>query len=226
MKRIDNNYLNKLQLIKKTAVIAIINGTNLNHTDFLNTIFLKKAIKENKKENVFSKENNGNKTGLVFTYMNLNSDKNLLDMFKIDKTSSLSKPKVVVYNFETYKYYIGELLYDDKMRQKKSFNNLIIAIERKTLKMIKGNLVDDWFDTLGIELSSFSVNMTFLVIIILIPTLLLLMAGAYLFMPERKKVHQIKLENVRQRLIEERLAEESKDNKENEDNSTNNSSVK
>jgi len=187
---------------------------------------LKKAIKENKKENVFSKENNGNKTGLVFTYMNLNSDKNLLDMFKIDKTSSLSKPKVVVYNFETYKYYIGELLYDDKMRQKKSFNNLIIAIERKTLKMIKGNLVDDWFDTLGIELSSFSVNMTFLVIIILIPTLLLLMAGAYLFMPERKKVHQIKLENVRQRLIEERLAEESKDNKENEDNSTNNSSVK
>ena len=136
----------------------------------------------------------------------------ILDYIRIDK-NKIENAKIIVFSFETLKFYVGDLVYNDKIRQSKSIDNLLAAIEKNTLKMKTGNVVNDWFNSMGAEISPESVNFLFIVIVIFIPTILLLIAGAYLFMPEQKKKPQLKFENVREELKKERLEEEIAESK-------------
>ena len=138
LKRIDENYHNKINKEKKIMVIAGIDRKDNRHISFLNNIFHHIAI--------------DNREDFVFTYLDYEEDKYFFRFFNINqskiKTEDILFPTLLIYNFEINKYFVDyESLNEEtnylKTNDKSQIQNILDKINEGKIKWTSGFYLED-----------------------------------------------------------------------------------
>lgn len=164
LKKIDQNYLTKIQREKKIMIISAINRFDNQHISFLNNYFHYLALE--------------NRENYIFSYLDFKEDKYFFNFFNIDlskfypsrqnsqqRNNDYSpndeelKPIVIIYNFKLNKYFIDPDSFSDdknylKISDKKQLKILLERVEANNIPWTSGYLIEDFFTgLLGSDIS-------------------------------------------------------------------------
>ncbi len=129
IRKLDNQYLDKIEKTRSIVVIAAINKKNVEHVGFLENYFYDIAIK---------------RRDYIFTYLDIVEDKYLLQFFRLGNINGI---RIILYNFGKGKYCID--LNDSPDLE--SMEYLINNIDQ--LKWTTGYFIEDMLNSFGIELN-------------------------------------------------------------------------
>lgn len=139
LKRLDENYHNKISKEKKIMIIAGINRKDKKHISFLNNIFHYIAI--------------DNREDFVFTYLDFEEDKYFFNFFNVKLNKEKTFPTVLVYNFDINKYFVdyeslneenNYLVKNDKMQ----IQDILDKIIEGKIKWTSGFFIEDFVNEL------------------------------------------------------------------------------
>lgn len=157
LKKLDQNYLTKIQREKKIMIIAAINRSDNQHISFLNNYFHYQALE--------------NRENLIFSYLDFKEDKYFFNFFNIDLSKFSNenknsieyeidlKPIIIIYNFKINKFYVDPNSFSDeknylRISDNKQLKALIENIEKNNIRWTSGYLLEDIFtDILGSDVS-------------------------------------------------------------------------
>ena len=153
IKRLNTEYIRKIQQDKKTLIIALIDHKSEIHMRFLHNTFQTIAI-ENR--------------NYVFSYLDFNEDKELTANLKVSK---IDKPKIVVYNFEMKKLFFDDFEYVGENENMMHLKELMVKLKNGDIQFSSGSWFDDFFDFLGFKINQKNLTIFcafFFIIVILI----------------------------------------------------------
>jgi hypothetical protein len=127
IRKLDNQYLDKIEKTKTIVSIAAINKKNVEHVAFLENYYYDIALK---------------RRDYIFTYLDQIEDKYLLQFFKLGMIDGI---RIILYDFGRGRYYLDNSDNPDFESMNKLINNV------ENLKWTTGYLIEDLFNSLGIE---------------------------------------------------------------------------
>jgi hypothetical protein len=129
IRKLDNQYLDKIEKTRSIVAIAAINKKNVEHVAFLENFYYDIAIK---------------RRDYIFTYLDIVEDKYMLQFFRLGNIDGIH---IILYDFGNGKYYID----DNEIPDLESMESLINNIEQ--LKWTTGYFIEDLMNYFGIESS-------------------------------------------------------------------------
>lgn len=155
MKKINSSVIKKIQMSSRLAIFLFINATDNHHIEFINIHFTQ-ISKSNRK--------------IVFGYVDINTDHELTAQLKIQYNNN---PKLLVYNFKDYKYFIEPQEFEmDKVTEcYHTINSIVHKIN--TLQYTTGSKLGDFLMMFGLKANSTTYVFLFLGVLILVIILIL-----------------------------------------------------
>lgn len=135
IKRLENEYLTRIQKDKKILLVAAIYKSKTSHVNFLNNFFHNIAIKNR---------------NYVFTYLDAKQDAHLLQFFNI-KNEDI--PKIIIYDFAQGKHFIDKYSYLEDANAMENLNDLIQKIQLDEIEWTTGYAFEDFLHKIGINIS-------------------------------------------------------------------------
>ena len=93
LKRLNMNFIRRLQSEKQTLVISIIDSKSPSNKKFLYQTFKDVALKNRK---------------FVFSHLDYDEDKDILSHLRVYKSEN---PKIAIYNFDLKRFYVDKSVY-------------------------------------------------------------------------------------------------------------------
>lgn len=152
IKKLDSNYLHRLQINKVTLIIAAIYNDQVSHVNFLDDFLYNIAM---------------HKREYVFAYLDAREDAYLLNFFNLLPEMV---PKIIIYNFKKGKYYIDK---DSNFMDENTMEilkNLVNKLDNDDIKWTTGYILEDFLSNLGVNVSRNSL----LIIVMLCFTIILI----------------------------------------------------
>lgn len=134
LKRLDNNYLTRLEKSGKIVVIATISRKDVTHVNFLHNFFHNIAY---------------HKREYLFTYIDYIEDSYLLKFFNLNQDNS---PKIIIYDFTRGRYNVFNYSLNEENSILK-LNDLISNLDNGEIKWSTGYFIEDVLDSMGVRVS-------------------------------------------------------------------------
>jgi hypothetical protein len=143
LKKLDNNYLTKLEKTERILMLAVLNKRNVEHITFLESFFLNLALQ---------------RRDFVFSYIDTQEDKYLMQFFNISDDVRI---RIIAYNFQIGKYYIDEYKYNKNNESFDRLNEILKNIDQGSLTWSTGYAIEDNLNRLGFNLSRETIILLF-----------------------------------------------------------------
>jgi len=191
IKKLEQNYISKLQTYNRKILIAAVNGKNQSHLEFVKKTFIEKAQKI--------------KTDLVNVFIEFEDDKRLFEYFKIYDSAI---PRIIIFDFENSRHFVDINVYDNEENQKRNLENLLKDYLSGNIRLSSGNFIEDILLKLGFDTNPYTMSLIFIgLIIFLVLIVVMIVYFCDSNEPEAKVESQV---NDKKENLENKKKEEAK----------------
>lgn len=136
LKRLNMNFIRRLQSEKKTLVIAAIDNKSIYNRNFLNSSFKKVAL-ENR--------------NYVFSNLDYDEDTDILSHLRVSKSEN---PVIIIYNFSNRRFFVDNFVYSfNEDENTNHLNSILFKLNNNELYFSSGNWIEDFLESIGIKLN-------------------------------------------------------------------------